>query len=147
MRLFHRGSECTRAANNGQLNRRAIELDRELGARLRPQREVTIAREDHQADALPRRNDLIVWPLSDFSVEAIYDLSADGAIVPRFTTPTNDVRLPTLTSEQILFRGAPVEREGWIKLWETQSADATLPGVRVIPETSSAASAIAPASS
>jgi hypothetical protein len=96
-----------------------------------------------------RRNDLIVWPHPDFSVEGIYDLSTDGAIEPRFTTSPQDVRLPALSAEQILFRGAPVAREGWIKLWESQ-AETPLPGMRVLGAEANGTvegQAIAPASS
>lgn len=82
-----------------------------------------------------RRNDLIVWPLADFSVEAAYDLSAEGPITPRFTTAPQDVRLPALNSRQILFCHSPVERQQWIRLWEAQAAPAPLSSTNVLPMT------------
>ena len=48
------------AADDRQLQRRPVEIDRQLRAGGRPEREVAIAREDHQADALAGRDDLIV---------------------------------------------------------------------------------------
>jgi hypothetical protein len=73
-----------------------------------------------------RRNDLIVWPLADFSVEAVYDLSAEGPIAPKFTTAPQDVRLPALNSQQILFRHSPVQRQEWIRLWEAHATQIPL---------------------
>jgi hypothetical protein len=80
-----------------------------------------------------RKNDLIVWPTADFSVEAAYDLSAEGVIHPRFTTPPQDIRLPALTAGQILFRNSSVPRESWIRLWESQGENDPAPGINVSP--------------
>src|SRR4030095_5421813 len=52
--LAERGS----APHHRELQRRGAEVDRELGAGGGPQREVAVAREDHQADALTLLDDL-----------------------------------------------------------------------------------------
>ena len=48
------------ATNDRQHQRCRVQVDRQFGSRLWPQREILIAREDHQANLLPLGNDLIV---------------------------------------------------------------------------------------
>jgi hypothetical protein len=96
---------------------------------------------EHVASVFPdgarfefRRNDLIVWPTADFLVEATYDLSADGPLVPRYSAGTPDVGLPTLAPCDILFNRIPLPRDGWIGLWDSDvSGGPPLPALRVLP--------------
>ena len=51
--LFKGLGEHLSATDNRQVDRGRAQIDRQLGARLRPEREVSVAGEDHQANLLP----------------------------------------------------------------------------------------------
>jgi hypothetical protein len=91
-----------------------------------------------------RKNDLIVWPTADYMIEAAYDLTADGPLVPGFIISKSGVALPTFRSEQLLFRRVTVPRDGWIRLWEADATDASLPRIQVLPRSEIASPAPEP---
>jgi hypothetical protein len=80
-----------------------------------------------------RKNDLVVWPTADFTVEATYDLTADTTIVPAFTTGPREIRLPTLRPDQLLFRRVQLPRDAWIRLWDCSPEQLATPPVTVLP--------------
>jgi hypothetical protein len=81
-----------------------------------------------------RRNDLVVWPTPDFTVEATYPITDDRPLTPHYTDGARTaVALPTLQPHDILFRKVPLPRTAWIQLWQSRPNVATttpLPSVQ-----------------
>lgn len=64
-----------------------------------------------------RRNQLIVWPTPDYTIEAAYTIQTDRLLSPRFTTPTA-TPLPSLAPTDLLLRKSQVRRASWIAIWD-----------------------------
>lgn len=84
---------------------------------------------------------LVVRPEDNPTEEAIYDLDAESPLLPRGAVDSAPSALPTLRSTQVLFRELAIPWDQWVKTWEQDQTEQTLPeafleGVRLLPEES-----------
>ncbi len=61
---------------------------------------------------------MAVWPGPDFTVEAVYDLSADEVLRPRPANGELPAGMHTLDPSRLLFTRVPVSWQDWVRTWD-----------------------------